>query len=419
MTLELNDKKDFVILSVLFVIALFLRLGFTLDEYNKYGTRNWKDAKAYVALGQSFAEGDFFPTEMGSPFMTVGPITPLAVAASVRLTTDPIVPVLILNCLLGALLVFIMFAIGKEIANRGCGYFLAAWSAFNINLIRFNYQVLKEPFIFFLLPLMILSLIYVFRDKKVALYTILSALLFSLLIHTDERYVVYAPVTLLFIVMSVKRSHKFRYALLWSGLLIVSMLPWSARNYQQFGELVILTPRTTAITSKLWGHQWGRVHFVSEANIERSIEFRQPQAKEAAAKYGVQPRRYGKLEKYWRAFIHYWKPMYYRLTYIQYGFRPVKWSLSHNLSSMIFYGIFLPFYLISLILAIRMRDLLMAFLGSLPILHGILHTVMIWPLERYRLAMDFLLVVLTFWLIKYLYDRRTRRGGSMSERQDL
>lgn len=399
---EFVNKNKSILLFILFVMSFTLKVVITYREYSINDTGNWSDALLYLDYGKNIASGVSY-SEIDRNFRMVGPIIPSIVASSIIITGDPIWPVLVLNCLLSALLVYVLFELGKKTVSITAGFILAVWSVINFNFIKFNYQILKEPLVFLLVPLIILCLINIFKQKKALLNAVYSSLLFSLLIHTDERFVVYLPLFLLFIYVVAESKNKIRYSLLWLAILLISMIPWTIRNYNQYGDLVILTPRTTAITSKIWGTDLAQLHFTSEDAADRQIAKRKDQSLNYSEQNQTKPRLYGRYERYYKAFIHYWQPLFIRLTYIQYGNRPVKWSLLHNLNSLITYGIFLPFYIIGFVLAILRKKLLLVFLGFLPIIHSLLHTLMVWPLERYRITTGFLVVLVSLWLFDEIY----------------
>jgi 4-amino-4-deoxy-L-arabinose transferase-like glycosyltransferase len=221
--------------------------------------------------------------------LIIGPGIPLIVAASQLVFGDPIWPVLVLNCLVSALLVFVLYKLGEAIMNRNAGMLLAFWSVFNFSLIRTNYQILKEPYLITLVPLVTLLLVYISKKRNVLMNTVVSSILFSVLIHMDERFLVYLPIVVVTIIISKRVPKRTIYALVWIVILLISMIPWTIRNYEQFDELVILTPRTTSFTSKAWGTNWGQNHFEDDSRKESLIQHRIQAAEAAAeeAKVGV------------------------------------------------------------------------------------------------------------------------------------
>lgn len=387
------------ILYLMFIVSLLIRLFFTYIEFNKNGLSNWADAKAKLEYGHSISKGDYPGLNNDYGYMISAPAIPMIVALSELLTGDPIWPVLIFNCLLSALMVFVYYKLGSKVINSLTGFVMAAWSIFNFSFIMFNFQVLKEPFIFAFFPLVILFCVNVYKGKRTVKNTILSSTFFSLLVHTDERFFVYAPVILIFILFLTYDKHKIACATLWVSILVITMIPWTIVNYKHFNEVVILSPRTTAFTSKLWGRDLGKLHLSSSSGESAFFDSYKEKARIAEEIYGIPPRKYGNFEKYYKAFIHFWKPTYFKLTYIMYGNRPIKWSLVHNINSILFYGIYLPFYITGIFYALWRKKWLIFFLGSLPVIHSIIHTIMVWPLERYRMPVNFLIVIVALWFV--------------------
>ena len=171
------------------------------------------------------------------------------------------------------------------------------------------------------------------------------------------------------------------------------MAPWTIHNYKFFGQVVLISPRTTAFTSKLWGENIRHITFGELKQTEERIL----KANQTGEEYGIKPHEYSKFGKYMHAFVNFWQPTYFKPTYIQDGFRFQKWSLKHNICGLYGYGIFIPFFLIGLWLLIKRKHYFGLLLAAIPLLHGLIHTIMIWPLERYRSPVVFCVVTIAIW----------------------
>jgi 4-amino-4-deoxy-L-arabinose transferase-like glycosyltransferase len=391
-------------------IGFTLRIAFIHSDYYENGISKWADAKLYWDTGQQFASGNWFPDVYGGNsnegYMIVGPFLPLLIGIMILLFGNNPVPMLIVNAICSTLLIPVLFFLGKKIVNKYAGWCMAMWATLNLSLIRLNSQTRKEPLLVFFMALMILLIVRYYFNRKAVGSLIWSSVVFSLLIHTDERYIVYAPILVMLILAG---SFQTRKALIHASLFILfvlaSMIPWTVRNYYQFHELVILTPRTSAITSKVWGTNLSYLQFNNKEKRDELNRKRLAMLSDSEIAQKYPPREYGRFEKYYLAFYHYWKPTYFRPTYIQYGFRMVQWSFSHNLSGLVFYGFFLPFYFMGTTLALIKRNHIIAFLAIIPLVHGLLHTLMIWPLERYRIPTNSLIVLVAVWMMHRLYCR--------------
>jgi hypothetical protein len=334
----------------------------------------------------------------------VAPVVPLLSASFMYLFSDPRLPFIFYNIVLSSLLVPVLYYLAKELFNNKIGWLMVIWGIFYEDYSKRIIYILKEPTINFLLPLILLLFIKSLRNRNNFWYVFFFAVSFSYLIHVDERYFAYLPLFALGYLLEkpFNINKSINKMLIWVGIILIFMLPWGIRNYLAYDQVVILSPRTTAFTSKFWGNDISKTHFSDNSqNIFLGTSL--SKAEEFGKNHGITPREYGKYEKYGRAFVNFWQPTYFQATYIQYGYRPMVWSTFHNIKSIFFYGIFLPFYLIGIFFLFKEKNYLGLFLCSIPILHSLMHTAMVWPLERYRSPITFIVVMIGIWAIQQLY----------------
>ena len=97
-----------------------------------------------------------------------------------------------------------MYALGKHIFNSSVGYLISIWAMFYTDYFRFNIQLLKEPTVYLFLPLTILLMVLSVKNRERILYVVMSSVTFSILIHTDERFLFFTPLFLmLFIIVKI------------------------------------------------------------------------------------------------------------------------------------------------------------------------------------------------------------------------
>ena len=193
--------------------------------------------------------------------------------------------------------------------------------------------------------------------------------------------------------------------LIWSGIIILLNIPWVIRNYKVYDQLVVISPRTTAITSYFWGEKVTHLNFSSYENArDRNKEKFSERSATFEKSYSDAPRSFTRAGVKVRAFINFWQPAYFKPQYITYGFRPQKWSLQHNIASILFYGMFLPFYLAGLVIFFRKKYALGLFIAMIPLIHSLLHMYLVSPLERYRSPISFIVVVIGFWNLNLIFE---------------
>ena len=413
-----NEKR---VLLILTLSAFVVKCLFLFISYGDSVTLKWDDDWYYLSMGEKIAAGDWDPAVEGRPHMIVGPVIPMLIAFFIRLFGDPQLPLFLFNALATALVIPAVFYLGKEYFSAGTAWLAALWAFFFTEFFKYISHLLKEPLLFLLVPLTLLLLLRFIRNKFSFRLLLLSSLSYVLLIHADERYVVYLPVFIAAILfLNPLTLRAFLKPLSWFVVVVLLMLPWAIRNQNVFGQVVILTPRTTAITSHFWGSnlEAAASHFTDDSIMNVLNEGRYEKAMAFGNKYGIVPHEQGKLEARARALLNYWQPAYFRPVFIQYGFRPVKWSLAHNMAGLLFYGIFLPFYIAGMVILFRRRNYTGLFIGSIAVIHSLIHAYMVWPLERYRSPVTFIIVIIGLWCILGLPDHFQKRRSRYDIRNE-
>lgn len=407
----MNKENRFLL--ILFLIAVIIRTIYVYKTYSDSGDSNWSDAKLYTFYGKEFAKGNFYPyVAENNQNLLVGPVIPLIYAMSYILMPNNYWPFFIYNILLASGIVILLYFIGKKLLNKSLGYFMAIWGLLFFDYMKYTPTILKEPTICFFLTLFILLTLIYWQNKQNYRILLGIVLSYSILIHTDERYLAFLPIIMVvpFISDTTFKINKTKlfHAVTFLGLTILLLIPWTIRNYKEYGEIVLLTPRTTAITSKFWGTNQSVINFEGDNRAITLMETRKVKANQYATQHGIEPHIQKGFESKWRAFINYWQPTYFRPTFIQYGYRFQKWSMTHNMLGLLSYGIFLPLFILGIVNFIRKRNLLLIWLISIPILHSLIHAYMVWPLERYRMPINFIIVIVAALYISDLIKNNTK-----------
>ena len=111
--------------------------------------------------------------------------------------------------------------------------------------------------------------------------------------------------------------------------------------------------------------------------------------------YGTYPKRFTRGEKIYSDFKELWRPFRFSNMWVSEGFRPEgKWSLSHNLSLILTYGVLLPFFLFGIYYSVKMKDVTWQILFSIVLLHTIIHLTFILSQNRYRVPIDIIIIII-------------------------
>jgi len=393
------------LLIILFVTSFLIKAIFAYFIYDGIESYAEKDSLTYLYLGEQIAKGNWSANYATGQPMSVAPVAPVMIALFILLFNNPFVPYIIHNIIVTSLFVPVLYFLGKKLFNRKVGLVLSVWGLFYYQAYRYLINTDKESILLLFVPLTILLLLNSVQASKQRswFYTLLASLSFSWLIHTDERFFVYIVIlpAIYFLKRPINRVFITKHLVLWFFAIFLFMLPWNIRNYKVHDQVVLLSLRTTSFTGYLWGAK--HPMFFSEDDArDRFINRFMPQVEQFKNKYNVEPREYGKAEAKLKAFVHFWQPAFFNLNYIQLGFRPQIWSLGHNVMSLLFYGIFLPFYLIGIMITIRKRNWIALLIAAIPIIHSLIHAYMVWPLARYRSPVVFIVVMMGIYAIHYM-----------------
>lgn len=401
-TLSISEKQKKLLLAALVAIAIIIRVSYVLYAYSLHGTTKWVDGHGYLNYGLNIAQGHWEAYELS----VRGPVIPFLVAFFSLIFGNPIIPFLIYNALITGLMVAVLYYLGKELFNETTGWFSALWGVFFMEAFNYSTQILKEPTLFFLLPLTVLFLVRSIKSGKPYLNILWASVTFALLIHTDERFFIYFPLYILFFLLKkpLKRAVFFRQTILWVLLIFILMLPWNIRNYRVFDQVVILSPTTTAFTSKLWGEdikQMGtKITGIREDMQKDDAEVRIPNgAKRFGEKHGITPRKFNKTEARIRSFMHFWQVLAFKPFFIQDGFRPHEFSAIRNITNLLFFGIFLPFYLFAFYWLLRQKHYAGLLFAAIPLIHSLLHAYLVWTLVRYRAPVLFIVAMVGIYMM--------------------
>jgi 4-amino-4-deoxy-L-arabinose transferase-like glycosyltransferase len=424
----MNTKK---ILIIIFVVSLSVRLFFGIYIFNKEGTAKFSDDWEYINFANNIRQNGIF-----SPYEAslVGPAFPLIISMSFMIFGEVFLPVIILNALVSSFLCILIFSIGRELFNERVGICASLWSIFYVLFIRYTPHVLKENWLAFLFPLVILLIFKETKRDKISLYfLLLLSILYSFLIHMDERYFAYLPIFVSGFVFLDKKSWKmgiFKFTLFFL-MLIIFMAPWLIRNYNVYNKIVILTPRTTPLTDRIFGYKrtpffdislarW----FISDKHIKKAQNGEKVRRHDGekvgdkqlkAIRDGILPHTFSRLESYCSIFQILWKPIDLKRGYSTTGYRyDGKWSLKHNLSIGLTYGLLIPFFLYGLVLLLRYRWKIGVFLTSIFIYHTLIHMFFIpYTRNRYRIPIDAFIIVIAFYGIRELFKLYKRKKVSL------
>lgn len=374
---------------------------------------NISDDWAYIKFAEEMLRQGIFVPDISGLTQTksgITPFYPFLIYLSFKLFGFHSFPLVILNALFSSLITVIIYYLGLIAFNGTVALLSSIWSVFYVNSIRWVPSLLKEDLVQFLFALFILLSIYYLLKNSGYRVLLMLSIVFVLLIHTDERYIVYCiifiPIILFSNQLSIKKKIKsFIYL---SALIITFMLPWLIRNYEVYNRPVVLSERTAIFTDKLFGYKndnyFSQEILLSEATLDSIIngmpihDMTMYNMIQRGISYGTYPRRFSYAEKMYIDFKELWRPFRFSNMWVSEGYRPEgKWSLMHNLSVILSYGLLLPFFIAGLYFCFKEIYIEHLVLIGIIVIHTLIHITLILSQNRYRNPIDVIIIIIAFY----------------------
>ena len=297
----------------------------------------------------------------------------------------------ILNATLGALTTLFVYRIGERLLGKRVGLAAALWLSLSVNAMHFASLASRDVLVTFLLTWVAYVLARPFFRMRTAVWL---AFLTTLLLHTEPMFLVLLPLLILF--LALKSTHhralSVQYVFVFAVALLMFFTPWTVRNlavYRDFVPISLEAQRYTAPVSRV------------VRDLPPTPAVTHPDAVTVHKPGFVSNER-----EFWRM--------------VRFADAPAEpergipaepaWSLRHNLTSLLNYGVLLPFFLIGCAFAWKRRHraglVLASMVWSYALLRGFLG-----GNEAARLWVEPVIMLVAFYAIKVLLDLRQAAGA--------
>ncbi len=248
------------ILIIIFLLSLTIRLGLGIYEYRKGEIEfTGSDQLDYISYAKNIISQGIFVPDISTFYSNshlVGPVYPMIIALSFKIFGETFFPLIVLNAILSAFITILIYYLGKMCFNNIVGLLSSIWSIFYVPFIDKIPYVLKEVPNIFVFILLTIILIKVLKERKISYNTFILPVIFTFLIHMDERFFTYLPIFIIMFIFVNKAYWKLQVnkLLLFAGIVMILMIPWLIRNYYVYKRPVILTERAAKFTDKIFGY---------------------------------------------------------------------------------------------------------------------------------------------------------------------
>jgi len=229
-----------ILLPVILVAALAARIAFCVAVVGFHSV-GWGDEPDYHRHAADLAAGRGFISPEGEPTAARPPLCPVVLSAVYRVTGPSHAAGRVLQILLGAGIVLLVYIVAARLFSPTAGVVAAALTAVNPSLIYLSALIMTENLAIVLLLLMLILLAKEAVSERLAPGRLaLGGLLggASCLTRPDS-----APFVLLipFVVLAFGRAtvrRRLAGAAIFLAVAVAAILPWAARNRAVLGEWV-------------------------------------------------------------------------------------------------------------------------------------------------------------------------------------
>lgn len=413
--------------TVLLLLTVFFALRIVVIALWGYPDVNIADATSFNGYASAIIQNRDWLTNPDFYGAFRAPLYPIFVAAVYRIFGFAnLFAVYVLQAFISALTCLYIYKLSRNIFNDRVAILSLVWAGLYIYYLEYIRILMAETVAFFLLIFFFYYLYqHLISERGISKSFWLSLISYSLLIHTDPRYLFYLPfLVILFVVYGFFKQAIRNYAL-FLVLTVVLMVPWTIRNYLAYDGFVLINVKTLDLRNTQQRNptmeRQLRVNIMNFGLINWSANKDYPSEEEREQiKSGLNPNSRTPeeidaikndvypdstfLKRKWFQFKEFWRPFRFGYAYRPFpDCRFIHWSTRHNIVSILFYGLLLPFMIYGIIDLLRRRQKILWFLIFPLCIQTLLH-VMQWALTRYRNPIDSFVIILASYGILQVYS---------------
>lgn len=408
-----DARPDRMTIVWLFLAAFVVRLLYTILRDVGNPIPPGTDAISYDAFARAILSGTDWIANPG-PELFRPPAYPMVLAFLYTITGHNLTLVQCLQSLVGAGSVVLVYELGYRHVGRLPALLAAAWLLVNPLHLDFTGKLLRETWLVALNVGLLLSLLSADGTRLRGL--VRTALLFTILMHFDSRYLFHLPFFAVYFLIVARRNipAAIHATAIFGAFVVLFSAPWAVRNAVAYDRFVLIDPRTldrwagratTAVGDDAASAAPATALERFEAAKESALDRVTAEEREAY-RAGVRPRS-GAAAKALFNLAEFWRIAHFKSEY-----RPLpdgrfagSWSVEHNVASLIFMGLLLPGFLVGTWRAVVQPDrvilLFLAFIAVHTLLHVLVHSVV-----RYRLPVEPFYALIAFRELTLWFGRR-------------
>jgi 4-amino-4-deoxy-L-arabinose transferase-like glycosyltransferase len=393
------------------------------------------DGISYYSYSHAILEGPEWLNNINHEGASRAPGYPIFLAVIIYMFgKEDLLAVYIFQAAISTLTVFYIYKFAKVLFDQSVAVLAFIWAALYPYYFYYAGTINRETIVFFLLLYVFYQLVHTIGEsdnslvvsKKSFWNTILA---YSLLIHTDPRYLFYLPFfgIALIVQYGAERALKEAFSLILCVVILIT--PWTVRNWIAYDSFVLINERTLDLRK---GKNIPKVRkaysMMGDSSVNSCISNKDfPSDDEIASiKLGSNPKNRpageldairnnrlptkNEIERRWYNFKLLWRPYHFVNEYRPWPdcrFDPRYSFNDFGLPKLLAYGSLLPFMIISMTYLMYKRKKKSYILIFPIVLQTLLHLIM-WGNGRYRVPVDAFVIILSSYGITLIYNKLFR-----------
>lgn len=238
----LADRYFYLLLSAILFLALIIRIAALLNlKESIYFDFLLSDENIYHVWATKIADG----TYQSASVYEFAPLHAYIMALVYKIFSPNILYIRILNIIFGVLTCYLVYLIGKGMANRTVGLFACLIASFYKPFIFYSIVPLKTALSLFLFASIIYLLVAIL-NKNSMVKVLFLGLIAGLMLNVRGNFITIIPLLPLIIIFNMYRN-RFSPKILITCLILyivglsISISPFMVRNYRISGEFALTT----------------------------------------------------------------------------------------------------------------------------------------------------------------------------------
>lgn len=275
------------------------------------------------------------------PYSPKAPGYPIVLAGAFALSGHSLWAGILLQAILGALTIVVVFHLGEKLGGWPTGLLAAVWFSFSIHHLHFASLLNRSVFESLLLVLLLYILSRSFHRMRIS---IVAGLVYSALVYVNPQYLLLFPLVAVLMLVRATRHVllNMQYFFLFTSCFLVLLLPWTIRNYIVYKQVIPVALEASQYTRP----------FTGGFSDSEAVSVSDPKL---VSRHPLSARLKSNGTEFWRI-TRFGSSRSQEDTSQPPAKQSAAWSLRHNVSSIASFGLLLPFFILGMIFSIREKN---------------------------------------------------------------